>query len=178
MFLLCNGILVILVKSSFSWPPLTPQDHHDHQRLVELGSDRKLVIESQKQSIVVADEVAALSTVDVHDQDDDNDHDDPSYHLVQQRLLELGNDRKLVSELQEKSIVVADEIKAFSTVKGNVWEFFYNHDDDDDHSEEQEDKETDLATEELNKRCEDFIRWMKQGIISESRKDNGLTRFS
>lgn len=136
MFLLCNGILVILVKSSSSSsssPPQPPQD----------------------------------SKIDKSVEDNVGNHD-------QQKVIEfLGSERKMVSESLEQSFV--DENAPFSTTEENVT-FFYDHDhqdevfyDDDDDEEEEEDG---LAAEELNKRCEDFIRRMKQGIISESRKDH------
>ncbi|CAF1705897.1 hypothetical protein HID58_054408 [Brassica napus] len=45
-----------------------------------------------------------------------------------------------------------------------------NDDDDDDDDDDDEINDTLLSSEDLNKKCEEFIRKMKAGIRSESRK--------
>jgi len=142
MFLLCNGILVILVKGSsssstsspiyssyFSSPPSQP-----HQiRLVELTSEKKLVSEPEVQS---------------------NPDENPNFSTAEENPNE---------EL---------EVSDFFDVRGQS-----ENDYDGDVEEEEQEEEEGLAAEELNKRCEEFIRRMKQGIISESRADPGLPGF-
>ena len=118
MFLICNGILVILVKSSTS--NSCQENNSDDQ-------PRSTVINDKKQ----AENSAQVSNV-LHHDDQANDDDDDDH----------------------------------------------NDDDDDDDADEDDGIDEDEDAEELNKRCEDFIRRMKQGIMSESRKDSCLVGFS
>ncbi|KAK9691246.1 hypothetical protein RND81_09G184900 [Saponaria officinalis] len=137
MFLLCNGILIILVRSS---------------------SSRNLNFDDQ----------------------------------ISGNLVDYENQRvvKRVSEIsisEQTKVVGFEENNAALTAKIVVHEFEYgDHDNRDCENEngdrndddDEEDEDADADAEELNRRCEEFIRRMKLGIISESKYDHGFAGFS
>ncbi|KAL9243972.1 hypothetical protein vseg_017798 [Gypsophila vaccaria] len=124
MFLLCNGILVILVKSSPS----------SSSTLSSVSQDFSSV---NYDSTRMAKQISEVPVV----------------------LLE--NNASVITE----NFVVVQEFECGDDNNDACNNDHNNRNDGGDHEEEEEA----AAAEELNRRCEDFIRRMKQGIISESR---------
>lgn len=155
VFLICNGILVILVKSSSSLSSSPSQDSNSNYISGSSSNAVQNNDQSLPRSVVRGDqrkqqEFSAVSsepkvTIDVKT---------PRFSAAEETVIS-----EVLQVHQQKLVVSECEVHA------------HEHDDYDADDDEED-------AEELNKRCEDFIRRMKQGILSESRKDLGLARFS
>ncbi|XP_057526576.1 uncharacterized protein LOC130805809 [Amaranthus tricolor] len=177
MFLICNGILVILVKSSSSKNKSSSNSgysahgNYDHNaQFSDVKSvESEVYVHDHKLMDSECDHVYVDHDVDV---DHDLDHD-----------VDVKNDGL--------SIVKVD----VTSVESKVHHVHHHKIDvhvDHDHDHVYVDHDVDVKNvglsivkvnvtsveKELNKRCEDFIRRMKQGIRSESRKDKYVVGFS
>ncbi|CAO2812921.1 unnamed protein product [Amaranthus hypochondriacus] len=92
-----------------------------------------------------------------HDVDDDDDHD----------VFDVKNVGLSIVKVNVTSVESKVHVHHHQLMNSKC-------DDDDGHDHDVDDEDA----EELNKRCEDFIRRMKQGILSESRKDKYVITFS
>ncbi|XP_021866732.1 uncharacterized protein [Spinacia oleracea] len=174
VFLICNGILVILVKSSSS---LSSQDNTPDYSSSSSSSSN--VVQSNDQClprpVVLVDQrklQEELSTVS-SEQKATTDVKVARFSTVEETVIseEL--------HVHYQTTVVVSDCEVVHT--SHEHEHEHEHDDGkDDHDEVvgDDDDNDDEGAEELNKRCEEFIRRMKQGIISERKKDLGLPRFS
>ncbi|XP_021752492.1 uncharacterized protein LOC110718000 [Chenopodium quinoa] len=160
MFLICNGILVILVKSSSSLLMSPSQDSNS-----DYSSSTSNAAQSLPRSVVLGDqrkqqeEFSAVSS----EQNVSTDVKTARFLTVEETVITE------VLQVQHQKVVVSEcEVAHVHQQNDDVY---------DDHNDIVDDEdEDDEGAEELNKRCEDFIRKMKQGIISEHRNDLGLSR--
>ncbi|KAJ9176780.1 hypothetical protein P3X46_012058 [Hevea brasiliensis] len=132
MFLLCNGILVLIVKISGLMNNSQPQEtnHVIDESSIKIGGSPKKSIELSELKTEVAEEKYVAMEV------------------------------KEVQEMQQKSL----------TVVRNVHLITQDIADDQIEEDEQEEEAGLLSAEELNKKCEDFIRKMKEGIKFEAQQ--------
>ncbi|WCJ37388.1 hypothetical protein M5689_018530 [Euphorbia peplus] len=139
MFLLCNGILVLIVKNSGLMVSST--SHHPTNYSIKNGgilqkkTEEKLIKKVKKVEI---QEQEGNSLVMVQ-QEQEHEHE-------QEESIVPRIEQDVDQENQEDNSLVKER----------------NRQDDDDNEEELE-----SSTEEFNKICDDFIRKMKQGIKYE-----------
>ncbi|XP_021766261.1 uncharacterized protein LOC110730741 [Chenopodium quinoa] len=162
VFLICNGILVILVKSSSSLSMSSSQDSNS-----DYSSSTSNAAQSLPRPVVLGDqrkqqeEFSAVSS----EQNVATDVKTARFLTVEETVITE------VLQVQHQKVVVS-ECEVAHVHQQNDDDVYDDHNDIVDDDEEEDDEEA----EELNKRCEDFIRKMKQGIISEHRNDLGLAR--
>lgn len=158
MFLICNGILVILVKSSSSVSSSTTTQENSSDYSSNTVQNDQCLSSSRSTTVVVEKKEGLFSAVTSQQKD-----------TTEVKIARFANVEMNVTRSEQ---LLDSECCHFHDVNDND-----DHDDGNgDHDNDDQDDEE--GAEELNKRCEEFIRRMKHGIMSESRKDLGLARFS
>lgn len=153
LFLICNGLLVFLAKTSgFIRPPSGP-DQDDVVR-TRISDTLQSALEKY-----VLEEVAVLHAPTKEEKDetapesDSSSGEEVSIFIAESSEEELGGDCGLEDREEE------EEKNENSEAESNRFWLF-----DEDEEEDEEDEE-EMSTEELNRKVEDFIRRMKEEII-------------
>ncbi|CAB4274521.1 unnamed protein product [Prunus armeniaca] len=145
MFLLCNGLLVFIVKNSGligTSPPgstnlnndeLAPKNSENRQRVVELAETKA--------------PKAKEEVVNVEVEEEQEREDDEIFITVEEE--EEEDKRVLITKAEEEEGCRNSSIMV------------------EDHDAYEEEGIESLSREELNKKCDDFIRRMKEGIKLE-----------
>ena len=126
MFLLCNGLLVFIVKNS----GLVGNSHSQSGDNLYLNEEHGIQNGHRQQSVP---------------------------ELSENEALDLDESKIVIMEVEEEQ-VIANGSLSLITVVGGENELLTMQD------EEEEDGFGLMSTEELNKRCDDFIRKMKEEI--------------
>ena len=128
MFLLCNGLLVFIVKNS----GLVGNSHSQSGDNLYLNEEHGIKNGHRQQSVP---------------------------ELSENKALDLDESKIVVMEVEEEQ-VIANGSLSLTTVVGGENELLTMQEEE----EEEEDGFGLMSTEELNKRCDDFIRKMKEEI--------------
>lgn len=150
LFLICNGLLVFLSKTSgFIRPP--DLDDALHKRIGD--------------SLQTALQKYVLEEVAVHEKEDDED--EKTENSTESTAEEVSI---FVAESEEESGEGCD-LEENDTDQLDFNRFWLLDEEDDDQQqvygdhENEEEEEEEMSTEELNRKIEDFIRRMKEEII-------------
>ncbi|KAM4116049.1 hypothetical protein ACJW30_02G021000 [Castanea mollissima] len=125
-FLLCNGLLVFLVKNS----GLVGNSHSQSGDNLYLKEEHGIKNGHRQQSVP---------------------------ELSENKALDLDESKIVVMEVEEEQVIANGSLSLTTVVGGGENELLTMQD-------EEEDEFGLLSTEELNKRCDDFIRKMKEEI--------------
>lgn len=126
MFLLCNGLLVFIVKNS----GLVGNSHSQSGDNLYLNEEHGIKNGHRQQSVP---------------------------ELSENKALDLDESKIVVMEVEEEQVIANGSLSLTTVVGGGENELLTMQD-------EEEDEFGLLSTEELNKRCDDFIRKMKEEI--------------
>uniref|UniRef100_A0A7N2R5Z2 Uncharacterized protein n=2 Tax=Quercus lobata TaxID=97700 RepID=A0A7N2R5Z2_QUELO len=127
MFLLCNGLIVFIVKNS----GLVGNSHSQSGDNLYLNEEHGIKNGHRQQSVP---------------------------ELSENKALDLDESKIVVMEFEEEQVIANRSLSLITVVGGGENELLTMQD------EEEEDGFGLLSTEELNKRCDDFIRKMKEEI--------------
>ncbi|KAK9992562.1 hypothetical protein SO802_027547 [Lithocarpus litseifolius] len=128
MFLLCNGLLVFIVKNS----GLVGNSHSQSGDNLYLNEEHGIKNGHRQQSVP---------------------------ELSENKALDLDESKIVVMEVEEEQVIANGSLSLITIVGGGENELLTTQDE-----QEEEDGFGPLSTEELNKRCDDFIRKMKEEI--------------
>ena len=132
MFLLCNGLLVFIVKNS----GLVGNSHSQSGDNLYLNEEHGIQNGHRQQSVP---------------------------ELSENEALDLDESKIVIMEVEEEQ-VIANGSLSLITVGGGGENELLTMQDEEEEEEEEEDGFGLMSTEELNKRCDDFIRKMKEEI--------------
>lgn len=146
MFLLCNGLLVFIVKNSglIGTSPPGSTDLNNDEHAPKNSENRKRVVELAETTAPKAKE----EVVNVEVEQEQEREDDEIFITVEEEA-EEEDKRVLITQDEEEegcrnSLIMVE-----------------------DHDAYEEEGIESLSREELNKKCDDFIRRMKEGIKLE-----------
>ncbi|KAF2292443.1 hypothetical protein GH714_022829 [Hevea brasiliensis] len=167
-FLLCNGILVFIVKNS----GLLGTSHQEINLIKNGESPQKELetVSAEKQEQEIADKClvmvkgAALITQDVVNEevneitmvDEEHEDDEEAQDLVSEEVNEITMVDEEHEDDEEAQDVVSEEVNEIIMV-------------DEEHEDDEEEIGL-LNVDELNKKCDDFIRKMKEEIKFEAQQ--------
>ncbi|KAJ9169937.1 hypothetical protein P3X46_018079 [Hevea brasiliensis] len=140
MFLLCNGILVIIVKNSGLISNSQPQESNQIT-----GKSREKIGGSPMKS----QELSEVKTVVTEEKN-------------------VGMEVEEAREIEHKSSIVVRNVHLIAKDKADDQQWIENGIATVEEEEEEEEEVGLLSAEELNKKCDDFIRKMKEGIRFEA----------
>ncbi|XP_065638668.1 uncharacterized protein LOC136071380 [Quercus suber] len=129
MFLLCNGLLLFIVKNS----GLVGNSHSQSGDNLYLNEEHGIKNGHRQQSVP---------------------------ELSENRALDLDESKIVVMEVEEEQVIANGSLSLITVVGGGENELLTMQEEE----EEEEDGFGLLSTEELNKRCDDFIRKVKEEI--------------
>ena len=127
MFLLCNGLLVFIVKNS----GLVGNSHSQSGDNLYLNEEHGIQNGHRQQSVP---------------------------ELSENEALDLDESKIVIMGVEEEQVIANGSLSLITVVGGGENELLTMQD------EEEEDGFGLMSTEELNKRCDDFIRKMKEEI--------------
>ncbi|KAL7088080.1 hypothetical protein ACP275_13G107200 [Erythranthe tilingii] len=171
LFLICNGLLVFLAKTSGLVRAPSESDDMLHKKIGLELLKKTLLDKYVSGEIINEDDPKQEEQEQEHEHEQEQENNDESPKEVSIFVAESEEDDQAeeggaACDLED---VEKDENGADEDSSRICWLFDDDDDDDDDDDEDDEegDEKVELSTEELNKKFEDFIRKMKVEIITD-----------
>ncbi|KAH6795814.1 hypothetical protein C2S51_036800 [Perilla frutescens var. frutescens] len=158
IFLICNGILVFLAKTSdFVRPPSVSDLDEMLQKRIGDGLQVEREAEALSDKHIIVLDKSGLST-----DNDDEDDQETKAHEAEEINEAIGVEEMEVDQELEHSNERGDEVSISAENEPQKWRLFDDQDQEELCGGEEVDEIEKLSTEELNKKFEDFIRKMKE----------------
>ncbi|XP_011097803.1 uncharacterized protein LOC105176629 [Sesamum indicum] len=156
LFLICNGLLVFLAKTSGSDVGSLPDFGLDDMSQKSSGDGSQMASDSE--ATVLETDMAADETKESEQYEEEND--------------EAGDQSAYCSAAAEVSVLVTDDSEQDEQIDGSeATDCGLLHSDKDLYDNDHEEEIEKLSMEELNQKFEDFIRKMKEEMrITEARQ--------
>ncbi|KAK4439709.1 hypothetical protein Salat_0305800 [Sesamum alatum] len=176
LFLICNGLLVFLAKTSGLIRPPPEAADSDLKRLADTA---KVVVPQVLEKLYVLEETSPQPKEEVEEEEEEEEEE------ANEKSSEGENDQVSIfiaeSEEEEGGGDLEDRVdESGGDERRSCWLFdegdeqLYGEgeeEEEDGKEEEEEEEEEMMSTEEMNKKFEDFIRRMKEEImINEARQ--------
>ncbi|KAK4420837.1 hypothetical protein Salat_2034200 [Sesamum alatum] len=155
LFLICNGLLVFLAKTSGSDVRSVPDFGPDDVSQKSIRDGPQMGLETDSEATVLETDMAAEESGESEHHEEENDE---------------AGDQSAYCSVAEVSVLTTEDGEEVEENDGHEATDCGLFQDDDDDEEEEEEIEK-LSMEELNQKFEDFIRKMKEEIrIGEARQ--------